>query len=77
MTEPSYHPRETGRSPKEEGTMDVWACILVVAWFITIISAIQISGAAMAFDLDVLAMVFPSLLFSVLVTIFWIWKKVK
>ena len=77
MTEPSYHPRETGRFSKEEGAMDVWACILVIAWFITIVLAIQISGAAMAFDIDVLAMLFPCIMVSILITIFWIWKKVN
>jgi hypothetical protein len=77
LTEPSYHPRETGRPPKEEGSMDVWTGILVIAWFITIVFGIQISWAAMSFNIDVLAQLSPYLLASILITILWIAKKTR
>ena len=74
VTEPSYHPRETGEPPKEE-SMDVWTGILVIAWFITIAFGIQITWAAMSFNIDVLAQLAPYLLVSILATILWIVKK--
>ena len=77
MTQPSYEPRETGRPPKEEGSMEVWTGILVIAWFITIVFFIQISWAAMSFNIDVLTQFAPYLLASILITILWIVKKSK
>ena len=77
MTEPSYEPRETGRPPKEDGSMVVWTGLLVVVWFMTIVFSMEVSWAAISFNIDVVAQISPFLFASILITILWFVKKSK
>lgn len=77
VTEPSYHPRERGESPKQGESMDVCTGLLVITWFITIYFGIQISWASLSFNIDVLAQFSPYLIAAIAITIFWIYRKFK